>query len=714
MSAAPPTYQPADLWQHIFGDQTGLIATFSGKRKPGEQELKDERSRYFKWPGEAHAAEQWLRAESDRSRCAYVCAHLINEPTAEEKAQGIKPRRVKVNAAPMLALYVDGDGASIPTTLPRPTAIVQSSPGRDQAYWRLTRAIDPARGEQLNKRLAYAMGADTSGWDLTQLLRAPDTRNHKYEDRPIVRVDSIEDRAYDPDELDRILPPLPDDKPERPAIKIERSTTLPSDRDRRALERMRASKRGAEIALLEAGGSKFSKPDGSPDGNRDDLSMLSAYAFWLDKDPARMARAAEQTARVRPKWYERHYANGETYLEHTIGEAIAGCRQTFRELTTCDAGDEVLQLRVPAPDEPATAEAGEPTTLEEALAEVRRLQRALLDRDDCIERMAGIIEDQMQVIAATRAERDRERELRARDRRMALAEQRLDRVSQYSVGQKAAIKASAQIAPALANTHRTDEPIMTREMVGAAYGAKPDTAGDHLKVFDVEGSPIRRAPKPYGTKTLYHFKLETLDPVEIVERMAALGERLEKRPTATKTPRCQDHPEAGRIVNIICAECGQLLDERHVKPRKAKRADNVEKNSTLGQTVFTCVDVPGNYGGEKRHVAGSEPDPDARAAAMVGASAGVDRPVDQWKRLEARTNGHNSHNGHGWLSQWDAQPSPFDPIDDGPEDPVLDPPRCIRPGCPEPCGPGDKLLCVEHRGEANAASPPAAAGGGEA
>jgi len=213
-AAAPTTDQPAvpweggrphpttaqmALWRHIFGDETGLMVAFSGARRPGEQKLRDEKTRYFEWPAQSLDASQWLQAESDHGRCAYICAHLVT-----------KRRRVKENAASLLAAYVDADGATVPSTLPRPTAVVESSPGRDQLYWRLTRAVEPKVGEQLNKRLAYAMGADKSGWDLTQLLRAPGTRNYKYRELVEVAVRSIEDRAYDPDELDRILPPLPE------------------------------------------------------------------------------------------------------------------------------------------------------------------------------------------------------------------------------------------------------------------------------------------------------------------------------------------------------------------------------------------------------------------------------------------------------------------------------------------------------------------------
>jgi len=108
---------------------------------------------------------------------------------------------------------MDGDGAQVRPGMPTPTAVVESSPGREQFYWGLSRPLPPEVGERLNRRLALVMGADRSGWDLTQLLRPPTTPNHKYADAPLVRVLELKDERHCPDELDRLLPPLPKEEP---------------------------------------------------------------------------------------------------------------------------------------------------------------------------------------------------------------------------------------------------------------------------------------------------------------------------------------------------------------------------------------------------------------------------------------------------------------------------------------------------------------------
>ncbi len=189
-------------WNHIYGEQPGYLALFSGVRPPSATSPNKNRldrktigSKYFRYPEEVEQAARWVDQESRNGREVYHCAHLVT-----------RQERKKASAAPMMALYVDGDGAKVPEDIPQPTMTVESSPGREQFYWKLKYPISPELGEHLNQQLAYAMGADKSGWDLTQLLRPPGTSNHKYEDLPTVEIKEIVDEGYDPDYLYRVLP----------------------------------------------------------------------------------------------------------------------------------------------------------------------------------------------------------------------------------------------------------------------------------------------------------------------------------------------------------------------------------------------------------------------------------------------------------------------------------------------------------------------------
>jgi hypothetical protein len=73
--------------------------------------------------------------------------------------------------------------------VPRPTMRVESSgPGREHVYWGLDQLVTDADWiDDKNRALAYATGADTSGWDANQVLRPPHTFNRKYTPaRPVV------------------------------------------------------------------------------------------------------------------------------------------------------------------------------------------------------------------------------------------------------------------------------------------------------------------------------------------------------------------------------------------------------------------------------------------------------------------------------------------------------------------------------------------------
>ena len=89
-----------------------------------------------------------------------------------------------------------------------PTLAIESSPGRYQALWKLSRELKPKVVERLNRALTYALGADKGGWDLTQVLRLPGTRNFKPEyikrwgEAPRVRIMHYSpELIYDPDHV---------------------------------------------------------------------------------------------------------------------------------------------------------------------------------------------------------------------------------------------------------------------------------------------------------------------------------------------------------------------------------------------------------------------------------------------------------------------------------------------------------------------------------
>lgn len=101
-----------------------------------------------------------------------------------------KPRRVKQNVIASKFLYADLDFVS-PYTMKsnlKPSHAWESSPGRYQCLWELPKPVDANTVERANKGLAYNLGADKGGWDLTQVLRIPGCTNNKYPSKPVVKL----------------------------------------------------------------------------------------------------------------------------------------------------------------------------------------------------------------------------------------------------------------------------------------------------------------------------------------------------------------------------------------------------------------------------------------------------------------------------------------------------------------------------------------------
>jgi hypothetical protein len=295
------------LWNHVYGARRGILALFSGSRpRPVSRELLQTRTEYFEWPAEWERARGWIDREAKTGRETYHCTHLL---TAR--------RRIKKNAARVGALWVDGDGAKVTGSLPEPTAVVLSSPGREQHYWRLTSTVEPAVAETLNRRLAAAMGGDGSGWDLTQLLRPPGTPNFKYAAAPTARLARLVDERHDPEELDRLLPPLPEKGSMPAARRSERPKELgnapePSRLSRRMQDLIRYGNRGEYPSRSEADMAACMAMFGAGYGEAEVWGMMT--------DPING---------ISEKFLEKG-RDGDRYLALTIGKAEALARASTR------------------------------------------------------------------------------------------------------------------------------------------------------------------------------------------------------------------------------------------------------------------------------------------------------------------------------------------------------------------------------------------------
>lgn len=200
--AIPPEAQRevwAAFFRMVFGqDARGFVcAAFMIVGDGGKKRWEEG---YFSYPDEMPNLANQIQKNYATSN-VYFCPQLLK---TKERPQGAKSPRVKENIGPCNNAWADLDSCPPDLMLVPPSVVIESSPGRYQALWVFEQAVDPEVAEQISKNIAYHHvpdGADSGGWDLTQMLRVPGTRNFKYDDAPHVRVKGSHKRQYRPEDF---------------------------------------------------------------------------------------------------------------------------------------------------------------------------------------------------------------------------------------------------------------------------------------------------------------------------------------------------------------------------------------------------------------------------------------------------------------------------------------------------------------------------------
>ena len=181
--------RPGDFFRTIFGSSRGFVCICL-KKKTGWSET------YYRYPDQLKDMHEHVE-RSKYSGDVYFCPQLLREP-----------KRTKANVSLATCAWSDLDTCHPRELLVQPTIALESSPNRYQAFWAFDEARDPSDGESLSRRIAYyhsEEGADRSGWDLTQVLRIPGTRNFKYGEgasAPEVKVIISNENRYRPSDFD--------------------------------------------------------------------------------------------------------------------------------------------------------------------------------------------------------------------------------------------------------------------------------------------------------------------------------------------------------------------------------------------------------------------------------------------------------------------------------------------------------------------------------
>lgn len=166
------------FFEYLFRYDEGFLV-LATTRPPARRDTFNER--FFAWPSEKEDAVDFIDSVT-MTHNVYFCVNIMSAR-----------KRVKANAIPQNLVWADLDACRPDQLEHPPQCVIESSPHRYQAIWRLDHKVDPTIAENYSKRLAYYysdLGVDKSGWDNTQLLRVPDTYNYKYQmdETPSVRL----------------------------------------------------------------------------------------------------------------------------------------------------------------------------------------------------------------------------------------------------------------------------------------------------------------------------------------------------------------------------------------------------------------------------------------------------------------------------------------------------------------------------------------------
>ena len=187
-----PTVTPSKLreafFTYLFEEQEGYICIAHAPRGTPIKMKKDFRQTFFKLPEMKKELNDFID-ESVPYKHLWFGVNLF--ATAERRTERALAGRV---------VYADLDACNPSTVEPEPSIAIESSPGRFQAIWKLNQIVPPDIAADYSRRIAYLYsvnGADKTGWDITQLLPVPFTKNYKYPGGPEIKVVSTNDSVLD-------------------------------------------------------------------------------------------------------------------------------------------------------------------------------------------------------------------------------------------------------------------------------------------------------------------------------------------------------------------------------------------------------------------------------------------------------------------------------------------------------------------------------------
>ncbi len=160
--------------QDLYGEQEGFV--YAPTKEGGWKQ------HFFEWPKERAALESHLTKYNEYD--VYISPVLFSE-------KRIAPETFKGTQY----LWTEFDGQTPGEFISPSMRIMSSQEGHEHWYWKLDEfTTDRKKIEDITRRIAYHYSADLSVWDYQNVLRPPDTWNHK-RNRPVTLVERDE-RLY--------------------------------------------------------------------------------------------------------------------------------------------------------------------------------------------------------------------------------------------------------------------------------------------------------------------------------------------------------------------------------------------------------------------------------------------------------------------------------------------------------------------------------------
>lgn len=160
-----------DDTQRITSFLRSVVTTKEGYLNLATKDDAGWREHWYEWPKQCDLIATAALTLAQTAN-VYFSAHLFSEKNA-----------LKSSVLPTRTLQADLDHADVLALPIQPTVLVESSPGRHQAYWvlRTDDTIPLDELERISRRVSYAIpDCDRTGWPLGHRMRVPYTYNYKY------------------------------------------------------------------------------------------------------------------------------------------------------------------------------------------------------------------------------------------------------------------------------------------------------------------------------------------------------------------------------------------------------------------------------------------------------------------------------------------------------------------------------------------------------